>query len=108
MQVLRAAGYYAVPEGELNQYREHVRCADMSVGTYCIPAGGRDGQVPHTEDEVYVVVRGCATLVTDACTVAVSPGSVIFLPAGEVHHFTDVTEDLSVVVVFAPSERTRA
>lgn len=108
MQVLRAAGYYAVPEGELNQYREHVRCDHMSVGTYCIPVGGKDGQEPHTEDEVYVVMRGRATLVTDTHEAPVGPGSVIFLPAGEPHHFTEVADDLSVVVVFAPAERSRA
>jgi mannose-6-phosphate isomerase-like protein (cupin superfamily) len=108
VQVLRAAGYYAVPEGEPNQYREHVRCDHLSVGTYCIPVGGKDSQDPHTEDEVYVVMRGRALLVTDTREVEVGPGSVIFLPAGEAHHYTDVSEDLSIVVVFAPAERSRA
>jgi mannose-6-phosphate isomerase-like protein (cupin superfamily) len=108
VQVLRAAGHFAVPEGEPNQYREHVRCTHMSVGTYCIPAGGKDSQSPHTEDEVYVVMRGRALLVTDTREVEVGPGSVIFLPAAEHHQFTDVSEDLSVVVVFAPAERSRA
>jgi hypothetical protein len=28
---------------------------------------------------------------------------VIFLPAGEEHQFTDVSDDLSVLVVFGPS-----
>jgi hypothetical protein len=28
---------------------------------------------------------------------------VIFLPAGEEHSFADVTEDLSVLVVFGPN-----
>lgn len=108
VQVLRAAGYYAVPEGEPNQYREHVRCAHLSVGTYCIPVGGKDGQEAHPEDEVYVVMRGCARLVTDTSEVEVGPGSVIFLPAGEPHHYTDVSEDLSVVVVFAAAEHSCA
>lgn len=108
VQLLRAAGHYAVPEGAPNQYREHVRCADMSVGTYCIPVGGKDGQEPHTEAEVYVVMRGRARLVTDTAEVDVAPGSVIFLPAAEPHHFTDVSEDLSVVVVFAAPGRPPA
>lgn len=107
MQVLRAAGYYAVPEGEPNQYREHLRVPDMSVGTYCIPVGGKDGQLPHSEDEVYVVVRGRGRLVGESGEVEVGPGSVIFVPAHEAHEFTDVSEDLSVVVVFAPAERSR-
>lgn len=108
MRVLRAAGHFAVPEGEPNQYREHHRGADLSVGTYCIPVGGKDGQHPHTEDEVYVVVRGRARLQSHGGEVDVGPGSVIYVPAGEHHQFVEVSEDLSVVVVFGPAERSRA
>lgn len=108
MQVLKAAGHYVVPEGEPNLYREHMRAPDLSVGTYCIPVGGKDGQQPHTEDEIYVVVRGHATLATDDEEVPVGPGSVVYLAAHVEHWFVDVTEDLTVVVVFAPAERSRS
>ena len=104
MQVLRAAGHFAVREGEPNQYREHLRTADLSVGTYCIPVGGKDEQRPHTEDEIYVVRAGRARFVAETGEVEVGPGSVIFVPAGEQHQFADVSEDLSVLVVFAPAE----
>jgi mannose-6-phosphate isomerase-like protein (cupin superfamily) len=107
VQILRAAGYFAVPDGEPNQYREHLRVPDLSVGTYCIPVGGKDGQQPHTEDEIYVVVRGHARLVARSGEAMVGPGSVIYMPAYESHEFTDVSEDLSVLVVFAPAEGTR-
>ncbi|MCY7341159.1 MAG: cupin domain-containing protein [Pseudonocardia sp.] len=107
MQVLRAAGFFAVPEGAPNQYREHLRAPAMSVGTYCIPVGGKDGQEPHTEDEIYVVVRGHARLVGESGEVEVGPGSVVYVPACELHQFTEVTDDLSVVVMFAPAERSR-
>ena len=46
----------------------------LSLGTYSIPAGGTDDQKPHTEDEVYVVQAGRATLVTTSGTVPVEPG----------------------------------
>jgi mannose-6-phosphate isomerase-like protein (cupin superfamily) len=103
VQILRAAGHFAVPEGEPNQYREHLRSADLSIGTYCIPVGGKDGQDPHTAAEIYVVLRGRARLVSATGEAEVGPGSVIFLPAGEEHSFADVTEDLSILVVFGPS-----
>ena len=103
MQILRAAGHFAVPEGEPNLYREHLRSLDLSIGTYCIPIGGKDGQHPHTADEVYVVLRGRARLVAASGEAEVQPGSVIFMPAGEEHQFTEVTEDLSVPVVFGPN-----
>ncbi|MBV9921244.1 MAG: cupin domain-containing protein [Pseudonocardia sp.] len=102
MQILRAAGHFAVPEGEPNQYREHLRAAGLSIGTYCIPVGGKDGQDPHAADEVYVVLRGRARLVAASGEAEVRAGSVIFLPAGEEHQFTDVSDDLSVLVVFGP------
>ena len=105
MQVLRAAGYFAVPEGEPNQYREHLRTAGMSVGTYCIPVGGKDDQQQHGQDELYVIVRGRAKLLTDEGMFDVGPGMVIHVAAYEVHQFTDVSDDLSALVVFAPPER---
>jgi len=108
VQILRAAGYFAVPEGAPNQYREHLRVRDLSVGTFCIPVGGKDGQQPHAEDEIYVVVRGRARLVADSGEAAVGPGSVIYVPACESHEFTEVSEDLSILVVFAPAEGTRS
>jgi mannose-6-phosphate isomerase-like protein (cupin superfamily) len=88
-------------------YVEHLRTADLSVGTYGIAAGDVDKQDPHTEDEVYVVTAGRARLATPGGTVDVGPGSVVFVPAGEEHRFVDVSEDLSVLVVFGPAEYTR-
>jgi quercetin dioxygenase-like cupin family protein len=38
----------------------------------------------------------------------VQPGSVIYVPAGEEHRFTDIAEDLAVVVFFGPAEYSRA
>ena len=39
-------------------YLEFVRTESMSIGLYVLPAGATDGQKPHTEDEVYVVLSG--------------------------------------------------
>lgn len=109
MQVLRGAGdFTSPPEGESRQWIEHMRVPSLSVGTYSLPVGGVDGQQPHTEDEVYVVVAGRARLVADSGEAEVGPGSVIYVPAREAHRFVDVTEDMAVVVVFAPAEHSRA
>jgi mannose-6-phosphate isomerase-like protein (cupin superfamily) len=87
---------------------EHLRVADLSVGTYSIPAGGMDFQTPHTEDEIYVVTAGRATLESGGETAQVGPGSVIYVPAGELHRFVGITEDLALLVLFAPAEESRA
>jgi mannose-6-phosphate isomerase-like protein (cupin superfamily) len=109
MQVIGDAGTYTPPGGgEPNHWIVHLSSDDLSLGTYSIPAGGLDDQTPHTEDEIYVVRAGRATLVTPSGTAAVGPGSVVFVPAGETHTFTDVTEGLALVVVFAPPYGSRA
>jgi mannose-6-phosphate isomerase-like protein (cupin superfamily) len=109
MQVIAQAGTFTPPGGgDPNDWIEHFSSGDLSVGTYSIPAGGLDDQSPHTEDEIYVVQAGRATLVTDSGTADVGPGSVVFVPAGEAHRFTAVTEDLAMVVVFAPPYGSRA
>jgi mannose-6-phosphate isomerase-like protein (cupin superfamily) len=83
---------------------EFQRSASMSTGLYVLAAGEPDEQVPHLEDEVYVVVSGSARFTTPGHTVQVEPGDVLFVPAHEEHRFSDVTEDLRLVVVFAPPE----
>jgi mannose-6-phosphate isomerase-like protein (cupin superfamily) len=108
MQVIEGAGRYtAAAGGEPNHWAEHLASADLSVGTYSIPAGGLDDQEPHREDEIYVVQAGTATLVTDSGSAEVGPGSVIFVPAGERHKFTGIRADLALLVVFAPPYGSR-
>src|SRR5258708_7490544 len=63
MQVIAAAGNFTWPAGGAgSHWAEHLRVADLSVGTYSVPRGGADDQVPHTEDEIYVVTAGQAGL----------------------------------------------
>jgi mannose-6-phosphate isomerase-like protein (cupin superfamily) len=102
MHFIGRAGAYTPPDGgEPNHWIMHMNSDALTLGTYSIPAGGTDDQEPHTEDEVYMVQAGRATLVTTSGTVPVEPGSVVFVPAGEAHKFTDIAEDLALVVVFA-------
>lgn len=108
MQIIQGAGTFAQSTGGAAHWREHLRVPDLSLGTYSIPAGAPDGQVPHTEDEIYVITAGRAELTSGGQTVTVGAGMVVFVPAGEEHRFTEVTEDLSVLVFFAPAEDSRA
>jgi mannose-6-phosphate isomerase-like protein (cupin superfamily) len=92
-----------------NDYIEQLHSGDLSFGTYQIPAGGTDDQSPHAEDEIYIVATGKARIVTPDDSAEVGPGAVIYVPAGEDHRFTDITEDLALLVIFAPpyGSRTR-
>jgi mannose-6-phosphate isomerase-like protein (cupin superfamily) len=109
VKVVAGAGQFTRPAaGEQVHWAEQLRVPDLSVGTYSIVAGGTDGQSPHTEDEIYVVTAGRATLESGGEATAVGPGSVIYVPASEVHRFTAITEDLALLVLFAPAEESRA
>lgn len=97
----------AHPGGQL-QFEEILRVPAMSVGTYFLPAGAVDPQGPHTEDEIYVILRGRAVLRTQTGDADAVPGAALYVPAGERHSFVDIAEDLLMYVVFAPAERTNA
>jgi quercetin dioxygenase-like cupin family protein len=85
-------------------YREFLRVPAMSAGLYVLPAGGTDHQKPHREDEIYYVVRGRARFKAGFEDRDVSAGSIIFVAAEIGHRFYDITEELEVLVFFAPAE----
>ena len=87
---------------------EFLRVPAMSLSTYRLPAGGADRQQPHTEDEVYYVVRGRAQFRAGNENCGVQPGTVLFVEAGVEHRFHCIEEDLELLVIFAPAEGTRA
>jgi quercetin dioxygenase-like cupin family protein len=85
-------------------YLEFLRRQGMSVGLYVLPVGGTDRQHPHAAEEVYVVLRGAATLRIGDHDEQVSAGSVVSVDPGVEHRYVDIQEDLHVLVVFAPAE----
>jgi len=85
-------------------YVEFVRVPALSAGLYVLPAGARDRQKPHSQDEIYFVVRGMARMKVGAADISVAPGQVIFVPAKQEHRFFDITEELAVLVIFGPAE----
>lgn len=89
-------------------YREFLRVPAISAGLYVLPPGGTDLQRPHHEDEIYYVVRGRARFKAGSDDREedreVSAGSVIFVAAEVGHRFYDITEELAVLVFFAPAE----
>jgi mannose-6-phosphate isomerase-like protein (cupin superfamily) len=85
-------------------YREFLRVPAMSVGLYVLPAGESDRQTPHREDEVYYVLRGRGHFKAGPEDREVSAGSVIFVGAEVGHRFYDISEDLALLVFFAPAE----
>ncbi|MEU6279659.1 cupin domain-containing protein [Streptomyces sp. NPDC047028] len=85
-------------------YLQFLRERNMSVGLYALDAGESDPQRPHRQDEVYFVVSGRASITVGQETTEVARGSVVYVPAGAVHKFHHISEDLRVLVVFSPPE----
>jgi mannose-6-phosphate isomerase-like protein (cupin superfamily) len=73
-----------------------------------LPAGSKDPQSPHTEDEVYYIVSGKGRFRGGADDQEVSAGSILYVAANEEHRFHDITEELVVLVFFAPAEYSAA
>ena len=91
-----------------SQYLEFIRKPSLSVGLYMLSAGAVDQQEPHTEDEVYYVVNGRASIQVDNESRPVESGSVVFVQANIEHRFHTITEDLTILVFFAPAEYSQA
>jgi mannose-6-phosphate isomerase-like protein (cupin superfamily) len=89
-------------------YLEFTRTEALSVGLYVLPAGGVDPQQPHSEDEVYHVVAGWGLMTVAEETFPVRPGSIVYVAATVPHHFHDISQELRIVVFFAPAEGSAA
>ena len=84
-------------------YHEFLRVPAMSAGLYVLKAEAVDPQKPHDEDEIYVVMSGRGQFTCEGETIKVEPGQTIYVPAHDVHRFHDITQDLNLLVIFAPA-----
>ncbi|MGI9329103.1 MAG: cupin domain-containing protein [Gammaproteobacteria bacterium] len=89
--------------GSEPRFHEFLRVPSISAAVYRLPAGSRDMQAPHLEDEVYLVLEGRARLRIGDRQHEVSRGSILFVRATEEHSFFDVEEDLTLVAFFGAS-----
>lgn len=89
-------------------WHEFLRVPALSLGVYRLHAGAKDLQTPHTEDEIYYVLSGHGRIRVGADDFAVDPGEIVFVGAKVEHRFHDITEDLELLVFFAPAEGSAA
>jgi mannose-6-phosphate isomerase-like protein (cupin superfamily) len=57
-------------------------------------------QTPHTQDELYFIVRGRGVLVHDGKRDPFEQGDLLFVAAGCEHHYEDFSSDLALWRVF--------
>lgn len=83
-------------------YHEFLRVPALNCGIYVLKTGQTDAQQPHTQDEIYYVVQGRAMFSCEGHDDrAAATGAVIYVKAGLDHRFHSITEDLTLLVVFA-------
>ncbi len=108
MDAFELADVEARRAGSGGPYLEFLRVPALSVGLYTLEVGAVDGQSPHTEDEIYVVMTGRARVSVGDEIRDVRAGSTIYVGATVPHRFHDITERLEIVVVFTPPEGSLA
>jgi mannose-6-phosphate isomerase-like protein (cupin superfamily) len=89
-------------------YLEFLRVPALSAGLYVLPAGAADPQQPHTEDEVYYIASGRGAILVAGENRPVAAGSIVYVKAGDEHRFHSITEELVILVFFAPAEYSAA
>ena len=68
------------------------------IGVYA--PRGSDPQLPHDQDEVYIVARGSGVFLNGSTRASFGPGDMLFVPAGVIHRFESFSDDFAVWVVF--------
>jgi len=85
-------------------YLPFLRLPTLSTGIYRLQAGSTDQQSPHELDEVYYTLSGRSTFVVEGDTTQVKAGTILYVKAGADHQFTQIEEDLELLVFFSTSK----
>jgi mannose-6-phosphate isomerase-like protein (cupin superfamily) len=91
-----ALGRLFGPDGE--RYASVIEHGTLTVEIYA-PLGS-DPQLPHTRDEVYVVMSGSGSFINGPDRYEFGPGDVLFVPANVPHRFAEFTHDLTLWAIF--------
>ena len=83
-------------------YHQFFEVPQMSAGIYTLAAGSVDGQAPHVEDEIYYIISGKSEIQIGDRDFPVQTGATIFVARDVEHRFHHITEDLTILVIFAP------
>lgn len=90
------------------RFHEFLRTPSLSCSVYHLPAGSKEMQRAHEEDELYLVLQGRARLRVEGEHHAVEKGTLMYVRAACDHVFFDIDEDLTVLAFFgAPARYSR-
>jgi mannose-6-phosphate isomerase-like protein (cupin superfamily) len=106
MQIMQLGALRETMTGSNSAWLEFLRFPSLSTGIYQLAVGQEDRQQPHTEDEVYYVISGRASFLANNEIRPVQTGTIIFVEKLVPHRFINITQDLTVLVFFAPAEHS--
>jgi len=92
------AGLDQLPRPDGERSIELFRHGTLTVKLYA--PRGNDPQVPHTRDEIYVIVSGTGRFQREGEETTFGPGDVLFVAAGKEHRFVEFTDDFATWVFF--------
>src|SRR5438067_2445511 len=89
-------------------YAEFLRVPAMSCGVYVLKPGEEDIQQRHNEDDIYYVFSGVGRMSVTAANRpaedrAIAAGDLTFVAAGDRHRYHSITQELVLLVIFAPA-----
>ncbi|KAA6185804.1 cupin domain-containing protein [Thiohalocapsa marina] len=82
------------------RFHEFLRTPSLSCSIYHLPAGSKEMQSAHEEDELYLVLEGRARLRVEDEEHRVEKGSMMYVRTACDHAFFDIEEDLTVIAFF--------
>ncbi|MEM0909350.1 MAG: cupin domain-containing protein [Pseudomonadota bacterium] len=88
-----------VKPGEV-MFDEFLHTPSLSCSVYHVPAGSKEMQRAHVEDELYYVLKGAGMLRIEGDEHIVQSGTLLYVRADCDHTFFEVTEDLTVLAFF--------
>lgn len=103
-QIFKIDELAAKVAGNEPRFLEFLRVPTLSCAVYRLPAGSRDMQAPHLEDEVYFVISGRGRLRISGQEREVGAGHILYVKATSEHSFFDIEEDLTLIVLFGQSK----
>ena len=85
------------------EFVEFFQDGDISIETY--KPDKIDRQIPHTRDEIYIVVSGEGIFFCNGKRERFQTGDFLFVPAGFEHRFENFSSDFVTYVIFYGPEK---
>ena len=82
-------------------FLDFLKVRNLGAGIIVLHPNEADTQEPHSDDELYYVIKGNAWMEMGKKKIQVKEGSIIFIPAGLQHRFYGNVVDLVVLYMFA-------